>query len=472
MNFMILDLSLLVLFVIGISIFLYIKRKNLKKEGFLLLYKTQRGIKIIDKVGNKYKKTLKTLSYVCIGLGYLLMAGILYLFGRIVWIYVSRPDIVSAIKIPPIMPLVPYLPQLFKLTFLPPFYFIYWIIIIAVIAIPHEFAHGIFAAYNKIKIKSTGFGFFPFFLPIFLAAFVEQDEKNMNKSSKFSQMAVLAAGTFANVLTGILFFGIMVLFFTLSFTPSGITFDTYAYSTIGVSAITMINNIPISNASLEEIADLIENNETFNNIRVGDEKYVGVKEISEDYNLISLFYDAPAINAKLEATITEINRVKIDSIEKLSEELLKNSPGDTITIKTKTENEDKEYEIVLEENPENENLPWLGIGFLNQEGSGILNKITKFLFSFKKPNTYYESNFEAGLFVYNLLWWIVLISFSVALINMLPVGIFDGGRFFYLTILAITKSEKKAKRTFSIITYLFLFLLLLLMVFWFISFIK
>ena len=113
---------------------------------------------------------------------------------------------------------------------------------------------------------------------------------------------------------------------------------------------------------------------------------------------------------------------------------------------------------------------WLGVGFATQESSGLLGRISNFLFSFKKPNVYYKPKFEAGLFIYNLLWWIVLISFSVALINMLPVGIFDGGRFFYLTILAITKSERKAKRTFSFVTYFFLFLILLLMVFWLFSF--
>ncbi|HUS51125.1 MAG TPA: hypothetical protein VMZ91_13235, partial [Candidatus Paceibacterota bacterium] len=177
MNFIIYDISLLVLFVMFVSIFLYRKKKNLKKEGLLFLYRTRWGIRLIKRIGEKYKKTLKVLSYVSIGLGYSLMATMLYLFGKIVWIYAFRQDIVRAVKVPPIMPLIPYLPQIFKLDFLPPFYFIYWILIIAVIAIVHEFAHGIFASSNKIKIKNTGFGFFPFFLPIFLAAFVELDEK-------------------------------------------------------------------------------------------------------------------------------------------------------------------------------------------------------------------------------------------------------------------------------------------------------
>jgi len=114
------------------------------------------------------------------------------------------------------------------LEFLPPFYFTYWIVIIAVIAITHEMAHGILMRLYNVKIKSTGFAFFPWFFPVFPAAFVEQDEKSMNKSTKFHQLAILSAGTFANVVTAALFLVILFGFFSLAFAPSGVVFDTYA----------------------------------------------------------------------------------------------------------------------------------------------------------------------------------------------------------------------------------------------------
>jgi membrane-associated protease RseP (regulator of RpoE activity) len=53
---------------------------------------------------------------------------------------------------------------------------------------------------------------------------------------------------------------------------------------------------------------------------------------------------------------------------------------------------------------------------------------------------------------------------------MLPVGIFDGGRFFYLTILALTGKEKTARRAFAFSTYFILFVILVLMFFWATSF--
>lgn len=213
MSFIVYDLILLGIFVSLTSIFLYKNKKNLQREGLLILYRTNWGIKLIEKVGKENPKTMKFLSYVVIIMGYLLMGFGIYFVGKIVWMYITRMDIVSAVKVPPIMPLIPYLPQMFKLNWLPDFYFIYWIIILAIIAITHEFAHGIFAAYHGVKIKKTGFGFFPYFLPVFLAAFVELDEEKMKKEKIFKQLSVLAAGTFANVLTALIAFVVMVVFF-------------------------------------------------------------------------------------------------------------------------------------------------------------------------------------------------------------------------------------------------------------------
>lgn len=464
---MVYDLTFLIIFLIFISIFLYRGRKNLKKEGLLLLYKTSWGIKLINYVGNKYKKTLKALGYISITLGYCLMATMLYLFGKIVWLYIFNQNIVRAIKVPPIMPLIPYLPQAFKLDWLPPFYFTYWILIIAIIAITHEFAHGIFAARDKVKIKKTGFGFFPFFLPVFLAAFVELDEKGMAKKSRFSQMAVLSAGTFANVLTAILFFGILVLFFSFAFAPAGVSFNDYVSSTVVIATITSVNSMPLADPTYENFISLLKPNESINEIEAGSGKYVGIERIFNETHA-QLYDYAPAINAELESVILKIEGVAVYNIDMLSEELSKYSPGDSITLNVLGEDEeDYDKDIVLGEHPLDENRAWLGIGFIYKKSSGVIGKIIDRLSSFKKPNTYYEPKIDGvSIFIYHLLWWVVLISISVALINMLPVGIFDGGRFFYLTIFALTKSEKKAKKAFSLITRFILFLVLLLMVFW------
>lgn len=462
MSFLMYDIGFLILFAIFVGVLLYRGRKKVKKEGLLLLYKTEWGIKLINRFGDRNRKILNYLGYFSIGLGYILMAGIIYFVYFIVRVYISRPDVVSAMKIPPIMPLIPYIDKL--VPGIPPFYFTYFIIILALIAIPHEFFHGIYARVHKIKIKKTGFGFFPFFLPIFLAAFVELDEKRMEKKSKFAQMSILSAGTFANILTAIVFFFIMWFVFVSAFVPAGVMFNTYSYSIIPTSSITSINGSLLDNPDAETIMETIE--ETGNaNIVAGDLEYYGIKQIDKEQELVAVYDNSPALLAELTGAIYEINDAKINNLESLSEELDKYSPGDAVVIKTKTSEGTKEYKITLGKYPTNDSEPWLGIGFLEQT-RGMSGALSNLMSSFKDLHIYYEAKCKFAEFIYYLLWWTVLICISVALVNMLPVGIFDGGRFFYLTILGITRSEKIARKSFKFLTWFFLLIVLVLMFFW------
>jgi membrane-associated protease RseP (regulator of RpoE activity) len=469
MNFMVYDLAFLAIFLVSTSIFLFRKRKNLKKEGLLFLYKTSIGVKIINRIGKKYTKLLNVLSYVSIILGFILMMTIVYLFGKIVFIYVFNAAAVKIIKIPPIAPLIPYLPQIFKISYLPNFYFTYWILILATVAISHEFSHGIFAINKKVKIKSTGFGFFPFFCPIFLAAFVELDEKRMENKPIKSQMAILAAGTFANTLFAILFLGIMILFFSLAFTPAGVIFDTYTYSAVGISAITSVNGINVSNLNYSQIVNLT-NITGFSNISANGTNFLTTAKFlqsqGEIENYVLLYNDAPAITSNLSSIIIKINGIEVKNRLELAAELAKRSPGDKIVVTTRMDDYDKDYEIVLGKNPLDKTKAYLGIGFFDRTSSGIVGTVTGWFTSFKDPAIYYQPNFAAAEFIYDFLWWMVMVCFSVALCNMLPVGIFDGGRFFYLIMLKVTKSKEKAKKIYKILTYAFLVLVVVMMVFW------
>src|SRR3989344_1065064 len=203
----------------------------------LFLYRRKDGIKFIDFVGTKYKKFLTVYAFIGVVVGYFLMTSMVWFLYKLLSIYLFNPDVVRAIKIPPLMPLIPYLPEAFNVSFLPPFYFTYWIISIAVIALFHEFAHGIIARRYNIKILTTGFGF----LGPFLAAFVEPDEKQMEEKPKYQQLAVLSAGVFTNFILAILFFLLLSWFFSLSYVPSGYFYNDYAVSIVAVSSISMID---------------------------------------------------------------------------------------------------------------------------------------------------------------------------------------------------------------------------------------
>ena len=186
---------------------------------------------------------------------------------------------------------------------------------------------------------------------------------------------------------------------------------------------------------------------------------------NDNFGYIIAYDDAPAINSRLDGIILKVNGQKVTSVETFRKELAKYSPGENITLETKG-NATAEKEITLGKNPDNESLPFLGIGFVDRSSGSTTAKLIMTLGSFRKTNVYYEPKNEVSLFIYDLLWWLILISLSVALVNMLPMGIFDGGRFFYLTILALTKSEKTSKKAFTYVSYFLFFLILVIMFFW------
>lgn len=471
MSLLIYDIVFLIAFALFLSVFLYTKRKGLKREGILILYRTSWGIKLINKIGTKYKKTIHFLSYISVTIGYLLMAGVIYLFGKIVWIYVFNPAIVKAVKVPPIAPLIPYLPQIFKLSFLPNFYFTYWIVILAIVMIFHELAHGVFAKKSGVDIKKTGFGFFPFFFPIFPAAFVEPNEKQVPKKKIFDQLAFLSAGTFANILTAVFFLFIIWGFSALAFTPGGVTYDGYAQATVNMDLITAVNGVPVQNVTYEEMLTLVSE-EGLNTIETGYGDFVISKQLLELPGThagknIQLYFDSPAIHAGITGPILAINGEKITNLDMLSEELAKYSPGEEVMLTLNEDDTVTQQSIILGAHPVANDTAWLGIVFFERNTGGIMGKIYSAIVQFREPHTYYEPNWGGfSVWIYDLLWWLILICFSVAFINMLPVGIFDGGRFFYLTLLGITGSKKFAEKSFRFVTFLALFLLVLLMVFW------
>jgi membrane-associated protease RseP (regulator of RpoE activity) len=484
MSFFIYDISFLILFSLFVVIFLWRRRKNLKREGIMYLYRTKVGIKIIDYIGKKYKKTLRVFSYLAVISGYALMLSMIYILGKLIYIYFFVPDIVRAIKIPPIMPLIPYLPSLFKISFLPPFYFTYWIIAIACIAIFHEFAHGIIARRYGVKIKTTGFGF----LGPFLAAFVEPDEKQMEKKTKFQQISVLSAGTFINLILAGFFFLLLAGFFVLAYQPSGAMFNTYATEIVTIGGVSMINRISINSPTNDSLLEFIEKNNFTNDLVLGSngnqlnftkvvtngkEYYITIGNLKQQLEVqdefIALFSNMPAINAGLRGVITNIDGEEIKTTDDLSNALENYSPNEEITITTRDGEEILTYNLMLGEHPEFPGKAMMGIGYQGGQREGILGTLSNIFTFFKEPATAYTPKFNADfiIFIYNLIWWLALINFSVALINMWPVAIFDGGRMFMLTMWAITGSKRFGEISFKILTYLILGAILALMFGWF-----
>ncbi len=477
MDFIVYDLVFLIIVGILGSIFLYKRRKNLNREmGIFLLYRTQVGVKLIERVGERYKRILGCLKYVIIVVSYLLMAGIIYLYSQSVYGYLKYPLFTELISAPPVFPVLPYFPQIFGVENLfPPFYFTYFLVAFIVVATFHEFAHGIYARLYKIKIKSTGVVFLG---PLMAGAFVEQDDKQMEKAKKTDQLAILGAGVFTNLILAIISFLLWWLIFSVNFVPDGALFNVYSTSLVNISSISVFGGIQVLNPTNQELiglidkgipTDLVLSDKNINLTKLdanGPAYYFEPEslksQLEQNTSQIVVFEDLPAINSDLKGAIVEIDGSKIQTYEDVTKIMPGYKPGDEILIKTKYNGEILEYKITLAEDSSQKGRAIIGIG--NDIFSAI-NTENRFAF-FKKEYTNYDSKSDFLYFLYYLMFWVFLLNAGVALFNMLPLLIFDGGRFFYLTIWGITKNEKLAKWAYKWVGILILASLVLLMVVW------
>jgi membrane-associated protease RseP (regulator of RpoE activity) len=453
-DFWVYDVIFMVLFTALVTLFLVRHRKDTSREGLMFMYRSKFGVKAINYIGDNFRKFLYKMRYVIIPLGFVLMTTMFWMLIQTMLTYILNPRITDIIKAPPIAPLIPYFPKLFGMeSFFPPFYFTYFILALAVVAIVHEFSHGIFMRAFKVKIKSTGM----VFLGPILGAFVEEDKNQFVKKKKSEQMTILGAGVFANILFALIFYGLYVLFFFTSFAPSGYLFDSYGISAINSSAI--------------ESQSIGPNNMTMLDVN-GSAYYLDENlayQLETDSDFIFAYVDSPAVKAQIRGAIIQANDVEIMNQESLRLFMQNTVPGEMVTFLTENEaGEIVEYEIELAEHPVNPEIGYLGVGNSINQPRGFVRKFLSNFMSFKENSTYYKPTWDGEFvyFVYHLLWWVMIINLLVALFNMLPLGILDGGRFFYLGALALVKKEKAAQLISKIAGKIILLTFIVMMFYW------
>ncbi|MBU3924065.1 MAG: site-2 protease family protein [Nanoarchaeota archaeon] len=456
-SFWIYDVSFLVLFSLFIVWVIKKNRKSMSREGVVFMWRTRFGMKAINYVGDNFKRALHALKYVIIGVGFVLMGVMLWMLGQTVSIYVLHPEITKLVKAPPIAPLIPYFPKLFGMeSFFPPFYFTYFLVALAVVAIVHEFSHGIFMRLFKVKIKSTGL----VFLGPVLGAFVEQDDKSFEKKKKVEQMTVLGAGVFANLLFAFIFYLFYVGFFFSSFAASGYIFNSYGIEAVPLGSITGFSN---------------ESNGLVKVMTNGSNYYLdeglAVQLLNENGEYLIAYAEAPAVLARMKGAIVEADGVKIVGQDSLRKFLEDKNPGDVVKFVTEDSDGVNEYEIVLSEHPDGSGRAYLGVGNTVSEPRGIVQKLLVKFMGFKEDSTFYKPTWDGEFvyFIYYLLWWVMVINLLVAMFNMMPLGMLDGGRFFMLAVWGVFGSEKFAKMMYRVVGYLILLMFLAMMFFWFVG---
>jgi membrane-associated protease RseP (regulator of RpoE activity) len=289
------------IFVVIIAAILYKDRKNVERQSILFLRRTQRGKELITKLALRFPRFWKGLGTAGVVVGFVMSVYIVFFLAQLIFINLTTdaaiPGIALVLPSPTTDAVV--IPGVIGV----PFW--YWIIAIALLVIVHEGFHGIMSAMEKVNIKSLGWGI----LAIIPLAFVEPDEKDLQKRKSMTQLRVFAAGSFANFLLAGLTILIMISLFS------------------GIS------------------------------IQSG----VGYQALIEGY---------PAEKVNLTGIITNINGHEIRTIQDLSTTLDEIGPGQAITIQTFMMEEGSkktlEFSLVTAPDPENENEGFIGILGISQ----------------------------------------------------------------------------------------------------------
>ncbi len=260
---------LLIIFIglLTIALVFYRKRFVFHAKYFPLYFcmcRTKLGISLMQKLASKYLRFFYYSSFFIIFIGFLGMIIVSFdLIRTSIELLLNPINVISVGLV---------LPVDVKGAFYVPF--VYWIICVFIIAIIHEFMHGVFARAHKIKVNSTGFAFLGVLIPIIPAAFVEPDEKRLCKSSRFKQLSVFAAGPFANIILGSF---LMIIYF-LAIIP--LSNNIYNYQ--GVEIVDLFKQyVPAKQVGINigEVINKIDNNEintvedfskSFDNKKPGD----------------------------------------------------------------------------------------------------------------------------------------------------------------------------------------------------------
>lgn len=264
-----------------------------------LMWKTKRLRGVINRLANISPRFWKWFMNVGIVVSFAAMAIMTYLLLDSLSTITQTPSV--SLVIPGVE--VPGSP-----IFIP---FLYGIIGLATVIIVHEFSHGILARAEKINIKSIGLLLFA----VLPGAFVEPDEKDMEKAKKTSRMRVYAAGSIANISLFVVAFLIMT-----------------AISSFAIPAAFHESGVEIQ--------------------RVID--------------------DAPADNIlKPGMIVKSINGYNVTDGDSYSKAVSTLKPGEMVNVTTNTGN----YNFTAGKNPNNESVGYMGVqGVKNyQIDSGVVN---------------------------------------------------------------------------------------------------
>ncbi len=365
MNPQTLIVTLIILFLVGI---LFTERKRFVIHGYfpivyVAICRMKFGLNAMNWAATRIPRVLSFFGFLGIITG---IIGMLFMTVEIIWSSISFFFWQAPSSVMPVLPV-----QIPGGLYVPP---LIWILVIPIVAIVHEYGHGVIARLHNIPVKSSGFAFIGLLLPIIPAAFVEPDENALKKAKLSQQLSVYAAGPFFNI-----FFAVLLVFLLGLSIPGIVSHDVTQY--------TSVYDLGGRVSSLQEIAAL---------------------------NITTITPNSPAETANIQrgTLITAIDNISVND-EAIYNHISTLKPGTNITLTTPNETRT----ILLGANPTTPERGWIGIQFVP------ITSVTA-----QALMTYGERGVALLLALTELLFWLIILSIGIGLFNLLPMGPLDGGR--------------------------------------------
>ncbi len=393
------NLLLTIIILVVFGLFVVIERKRFDVEGKVVFLYKTKIGLKIMKRIAKFKRVINVYSTIGVFVAIAGVAFVLYLFIPYLYLMITSPTT----TFPAVAPLFPVSISVHGIPVLVGVPVLYILIAIIVLAALHEASHGVVALSKNIKIKSTGFGFLFGVLPL---AFVEPNEKQVVKAKRLDRLRIFSAGAFTNVVLGFIFLGVY-----LALSHFMVATNMVSYSPYDLYVSTVVNGSPASISGLP-----------------------------------------------VNSTISKINgNAFYNSSQALS--FLNVKPGQYVNF---TLSNGSVYDIKTTYNTSINNTyhSYLGIA-----GFFTLAKPPSFLIEPISVTAYPNNNFpsQSLYWIDGLLLWLWVISFSLAIVNILPLSyLVDGGKIFFDAIGYVIKDEKKALKILNTAAFLFILLLILL----------
>ena len=192
------------------------------------------------------------------------------------------------------------------------------ILALAIILIVHEFSHGFLARVAKVKIESAGIALLGF-VPV--GAFVEPDEKALEKVSNAKHTRTLIAGPVANLYTCLITFIILIAFMTFAqghMESNIVSLDNSSYNEeiVSINGIN-INDIETFQFKANTTLNMTTITGTYLTETNGDGylQLASISQFVEGYEWLRFFYNLIGLVLILNYLVGAINLIAIPGLD-------------------------------------------------------------------------------------------------------------------------------------------------------------